>query len=272
MKTLYVTDLDGTLLNQSERISHFTQTTLNKLIEKGMYFTYATARSHHSAKLITGGLRLNMPLIVHNGVFILQPDTFEYIEKSTFTKEETMYLQQLCKEFSVQPLVYSLVKNKERVAWTAGNEHYGLKRYIDARKNDKRLCPFESDDTLFEGELYYITCIGEHEDLKPLYDTLKKDERFTCVLQQELYRREYWCEVMPKKATKAQAIQRLKEKYNFNKVVCFGDALNDIPMFEYADESYAVENAVQQLKEIATAVIESNENDGVAKKLLELRL
>jgi hydroxymethylpyrimidine pyrophosphatase-like HAD family hydrolase len=38
-------------------------------------------------------------------------------------------------------------------------------------------------------------------------------------------------------------------------------------MFEIADECYAVENADPRLKSIATAIIEGNNDDGVAKWL-----
>ncbi len=50
-------------------------------------------------------------------------------------------------------------------------------------------------------------------------------------------------------------------------IVAFGDGKNDIEMFEIADESYAVENAIDELKAIATGIIESNDSDGVAKWL-----
>lgn len=72
---------------------------------------------------------------------------------------------------------------------------------------------------------------------------------------------------MPVKATKAQAIKKLKKTRNCHKVVSFGDAVNDIPMFEISDECYAVENAVDELKAIVTGIIDSNEMDGVAKWL-----
>ena len=87
-------------------------------------------------------------------------------------------------------------------------------------------------------------------------------------MQQELYRPEYWCEIMPAKASKANAIRKLKEMRGCSRVISFGDAINDIPMFEISDECYAVENAVDELKAVATGVIESNEEDGVAKWLL----
>jgi len=56
MKTLYVSDLDGTLLNREPRLSAYTAETLNLLIEEGLPFTYATARSVHSARIVAAGL------------------------------------------------------------------------------------------------------------------------------------------------------------------------------------------------------------------------
>lgn len=64
---------------------------------------------------------------------------------------------------------------------------------------------------MYDGDMFYYTCIGEKEQLQPVYDIFSKDDRYTCTLQQELYRLEYWCEIMPKKATKANAIQKIKE-------------------------------------------------------------
>ena len=87
-------------------------------------------------------------------------------------------------------------------------------------------------------------------------------------LQQELYRPEYWCEIMPASASKANAIRKLKEMWGCSRVVSFGDAVNDLPMFDMSDECYAVSNAVEELKAAATGIIGSNEEDGVAVWLL----
>ena len=69
--TLYVSDLDGTLLGKNEKLSGFTIWALNSLIERGMKFTYATARSEHSAVRVTAGLTKKLPVIVYNGAFLL---------------------------------------------------------------------------------------------------------------------------------------------------------------------------------------------------------
>ena len=60
-----------------------------------------------------------------------------------------------------------------------------------------------------------------------------------------------------------------KEEYGFDKLVVFGDSANDITMFRIADEAYAVSNAVDELKALATGIIGSNEEDAVAKFLID---
>ena len=74
---------------------------------------------------------------------------------------------------------------------------------------------------------------------------------------------------MPEAATKSNAVIQLKELLGCDKLIVFGDGKNDLDMFEIADECYAVSNAVEALKERATAVIGSNDEDGVAKWLVQ---
>lgn len=267
MRTLYVTDLDGTLLNRNERINQYSLDIINDLVEKGMLFTYATARSLVSASVVAQGLATNIPIIAYNGAFILNPATKEILASSYFKQEETDKIKQVLKEQHISPLVYSYIDGVEKVSHVTGCENEGIRRYLDKRKGDPRFRPLTDSKGLYDGDMFYFTCIGEREDLLPVYEIFSKDDRYTCTLQQEIYRPEYWCEILPKKATKANAIQTLKELWHCDRVVSFGDAINDIPMFRISDECYAVSNAVDALKELATGIIESNDEDGVAKWL-----
>ncbi len=72
---------------------------------------------------------------------------------------------------------------------------------------------------------------------------------------------------MPKETSKANAIKQLQALMMCERLVVFGDGKNDIDMFQLADEGYAVQNAVDELKSIATGIIENNDSDGVAKWL-----
>lgn len=269
MRTLYVTDLDGTLLNSSDQISRYSIQTINGLVAKGMQFTYATARSLVSASVVAQGLSTTIPVIAYNGALIIHPATGEVISSLSFTEDEAGYVSGVLRKKGGNPLVYAYVDGVERVSYVKGRENEGIRRYLDVRKGDRRFRPLTDETCLYQGDIFYFTCIADREELLPLYEIFSEDERFRCTLQQELYRPEYFLEIMSKKASKAEAIKRLKEIWHCDRVVSFGDAVNDIPMFEISDECYAVANAVPELKACATGVIASNDEDGVAKWLLQ---
>ncbi len=268
-KTLYVTDLDGTLLNRQDRVSPFSIRTINGLVEKGMLFTYATARSLVSASKVTEGLSTNIPIIAYNGTFIIQPSSGAVLSRETFSEEERRFVREILDRHRISPLVYALIGGIEKVSRIPRYENDGIRRYLSQRPGDRRFRTVDSKNALYEGDAFYYTCIGEKDELQPVFDLFSKDARYRCTMQQELYRPEYWCEIMPAAASKANAIRKLKDMWDCSRIVSFGDAVNDIPMFEISDESYAVANAVDELKAIATGIIGSNEDDGVAEWLLQ---
>lgn len=269
MKTLYITDLDGTLLNTGDRISSYSIQTINRLVKQGMLFSYATARSLVSASVVTRGLSAHIPVITYNGCLIIHPDTREVIASLHFTKKECLHVQDQLQACGIFPIVYSYIDGAERLSWMPEHENEGIRRYLNNRRNDPRLRPVHSREELYVGDIFYFTCIGEKENLLPVYRSIHPDSRYTCTLQQELYRPEYWCEIMPKQATKANAILALKKLWGCDRIVSFGDAVNDLPMFHISDACYAVENAVKELKEAATGIIPCNDADGVARWLEE---
>ena len=269
MNELYVTDLDGTLLNRQDRVSPFSVRVINGLVDKGLLFTYATARSLVSASRVTEGLSTKIPVIAYNGAFIFQPSTGEILSREGFTDDERRKVRETLDRFRISPLVYSFIDGIEKVSWIPQHENDGIRRYLSTRQGDRRLRAVQDSDALYQGDIFYYTCIGEKDELQPVYELFSGDGHFRCTMQQELYRPEYWCEIMPAMASKANAILKLKEMWGCSRIISFGDAVNDIPMFEISDECYAVENAVDELKAAATGIIGSNDEDGVAKWLLD---
>lgn len=269
MKTLYVTDLDGTLLRQNDRVSAYSARTINGLTARGMLFTYATARSAVSAARVTEGLSTHIPVIAYNGCMIVRPAGGELLDFVSFSEEERRAITSVIQGAGLHPLVYAFLEGAERVSWMPRHENEGIRRYLRLRPGDPRLRAAADEAQLFAGEAFYYTCVGEREELLPVYETLLHDGRFHVTLQRELYRPEFFCEVMPQAATKANAVCKLKTLYGCDRVVSFGDAINDIPMFEASDECYAVANAVPELRARADGVIGGNEEDGVARWLAE---
>lgn len=271
MKRLYVTDLDGTLLDRSGRVTKASADILNSLIKEGIFLTYATARSNKSSEIVTKGLNINLPVVTYNGTFVYDCAAKRCLHKVSFTEKQVKALVDLSKSFCFTPLVYTFVNGQERVQWNKnGTLSEGFNYYLGRRRNDSRMTPVNSVEESFCGEVFYVTFIEGQQELQPLYDSIADSEDYNVVFQQELYRTEYWCEIMPRLANKAKAVEKLKKYLNCDELVVFGDSLNDLPMFKIADMSYAVENANPKLKEIATEIIGSNTQDSVAKKILEL--
>lgn len=266
MKTLYVSDLDGTLLRSHERTSEYTNQVINELVEKGMLFSYATARSFHTSQKATKGLNAKIPLIVYNGVFVKDNVSGDILIAHYFQEDIKNLIDELIHNH-IYPIVYAYIDNQEKFSFVQEKSSQGVLDFVSTRKGDLRMNPIIDERLLYQGNIFYVTCIDDEDKLKPFYHRYKN--KYHCVYQKDIYTQEQWLEFMPQEASKSNAVKQLKEYYNCEKVVVFGDGLNDKDMFEEADECYAVENAVDELKMIATEVIEGKNHDGVAKWLVK---
>lgn len=270
-KTLYVSDLDGTLLNRQDRLPDFTVSALNRLLGEGMLFTFATARSWHSAHLVTEGLMPGLPWIVHNGAFMSDGLTGRRSHEVFFSPQEAEHILSAAQELDLWPLVYAIIDGREQVLYRSDRlSHPGLRHYAVSRQGDPRLCPVDTAQALHAQNIYYFTFIDDKAPLSPLWDRVGSLPWLNSTFQRELYREEYWLELTPGQATKAHAALRLKAELGCDKLVAFGDAMNDLPLFRAADECYAVENAMPEVKAAATGIIGGCEASGVAKFLLSL--
>lgn len=267
MAALYLSDLDGTLLTDEQIVSPFTATTINELCRKGMLFSYATARSYITAAKVTKGISALLPAIVYNGAFIAENGTGRILASNFFESRESEKILSLLLSNKVYPIVYAFKKGRECFSYDPTLVTSGMAAFLDTRKGDIRSDPVPLS-ALGQGDVFYFTCIDEQEKLSPLYEKLRSD--FVCVYSKDIYTKAQWLEIMPKGATKAQAALKLKKMLNCERLIVFGDGVNDLPLFEIADESYAVSNADNALKAAATAVIGSNNEDGAAHQLLKI--
>lgn len=267
MKTLYLSDLDGTLLNSEQKISTESCKILNSLIENGLLFSYATARSAITSVKATSGLTAKIPIIVYNGVFTIDNGTGERILANMFSREEALWIYDVLLEHGIDPIVYSVIDGVEKFSYIDERCTVGMREFLATRKNDIRERVAANEDEMREGEIFYFTCIDDAEKLAPACEILEK--KFRCIFDKDIYSGNQWLEVLPKNATKANAALELKKHFGCDRLVVFGDGANDIQMFEAADECYAVANASSCLKAIADGIIGSNNEDSVARFIME---
>ena len=203
------------------------------------------------------GINLEHPVILMNGVMIYDlkekaPVTCHSIDRSSAIKVFETY-----KKHNIFPLVYRYKKTFLEI------EYYDeSKKFIYSPAFTYK----EKEDVI------YIVTLDRYENLLPLYNDIKAIGDISCVFYRDNYTDCYFLEIFAKDVSKASAMLEVKRMVGADKVVAFGDNLNDIEMFRASDESYAVANACDELKVIATSVIGTNDSDSVAKHILKLSM
>lgn len=113
MKKLYITDLDGTLLNQNASISPYSEQVIKKIIKQGIHFTIATGRSPIRIFSILQNIPLKLPCYFKNGAAIYDIENQECLQQFQ----------------SVKPVfkVYLTLSKNELTRWIYPNTKQSIK-------------------------------------------------------------------------------------------------------------------------------------------------
>ena len=268
---LFVTDLDGTLINSKREVPNRSLEILNKLIEKGVNFTVATARTPATAVEILQDLNLKLPVALMNGVLIYDTKELKYIDIKGIEKEAVDKVLDIFKAYNKNPLVYGV---KDNHLWVYHKEFENIYEYnFYKERADKKLKTFvkveDYNNSLKGSNIINFVAFDNYEKIKAIAERVKCIEGITVNYYKDVYEDCYFLEAYSSEASKANGIKYLSKYIEYSKVICFGDNLNDIPMFELANEAYATANAAEEIKKIATDVIGSCEDNGVAEFLEE---
>lgn len=271
MKNLYVSDLDGTLLNSAQEITTFSRNNLNKLIENDVNFTIATARTPATVIDIIDRLNIKLPLVLMNGVIIYDKNKQEYIDIKDIKIETTNSILDIlegeCKNF----LLYSIKNNHMYVYYKEFFNEAEIDFY-NGRKDRKLKTFVKTKDykkVIENSRVINIVIMDDKKSIEKIGGKLKGIENITVNYYKDIYNPKwYFMEIYSSKASKAKGIEFLSNYLESDNLITFGDNLNDIPMFLIANRCYATDNADEKLKDIATSVIGNNNDDAVIKFLL----
>ena len=249
VKTLYVSDLDKTLMRSDKTLSPYTVSTLNRLIRKGVLFTYATARSIQSAREITFGLEMTLPAVIRNGTTLADNATGKLLWKAVFSAEEKEILMTRLPELGPCGFVSTYFGDDMMKYCLAGEHSPGMWTYIEEHRNDPWFAAVGTLQEMFAGSPGYVTLVDRKENLESARARMKAYPGWEVVFQQDAYSPDYWLEICPDNSTKAKALLRLKAEIGADRLVVFGDSVN----------------AIDEVKAAATGVIGSNDEDSVAR-------
>lgn len=279
-KTLYVSDMDGTLLLPDRTIGAYTRETIQRLGKQGLLFTVATARSIATVGGMLEGCGISAPLILLNGAVVYDCVEKAYLDACYFRSDVARALLERCETLSRNVFVLTLPRlRRENGLGNAIDCYYRSldtkfeRDFYDERKpmsEYKRFLPVSSYRDVPSERVIYFSMTGPKAEMSALQAEIEAQYAVTSSLYVDRYDEStYFLEFAAPEASKKNAVLKLKTLLQAERLITFGDNTNDLGMFSVSDECCAVANAIPETKAAATTQIGSNTDEGVARYLSE---
>lgn len=262
--------MDGTLLGTDSRVSEFSASTISDLTRRGALITVATARTPATVVPLLASTVTAPPAIVMTGTacWLRREGRFE---KACFVpRDDVEGALELCRRCGVHPFVYVMAEdgrtldvyhaapslNKAEQSFYEERSRLELKRFHLGTPPPPRA--FTNNMLLY--------AMGPKDGILAAYDVFRRNTECAVSAYPDIFNSDvYNLEIFPPGISKASAIIDLKNSIGAERLVVFGDSLNDLPMMGIADVAVAVGNALPEVREAADVVIEPNYTDSVAR-------
>lgn len=268
-RTLYITDLDGTLLDNSGNVSEATATIISQLSHRGALISVATARTPATVVNLLRDTYTTADLVVMTGAGIWDRPGHRFRSLKLMDREQVVRMLDVFRRLNLHPFCYTLSGDSHLDVYRTAFPLYPSEAlFIDQRKGLK-LKTFHLDTPCPEDALSRVALffgMGPLDVIESVADELRRITDCYVSYYKDTYTDGLWLlEVFARGVSKAGGVRTLRERIGADRVVAFGDNLNDIPMLRDADVAVAVANALPEVKEIADVVIGPNDADSVAR-------
>lgn len=268
-KTLYVSDMDGTLLNSQSHISEKTSQIISNLSQQGAMITVATARTPATVEPLLSQTKNNLPAIVMTGAALWDRDKMKYINQQYLNIETVIEIKKLCDTYHISPFIYTLKDSGFLDVYYSGIVDDNVTRFVTERKM-LALKTFHINSGIVPNNILQNTLLffamGEKARIFRLAEEINQNIDCSVSCYVDIFGKDTGIlEIFAPGVSKAAAVKSLAKDINADRIIVFGDNLNDIPMMRIADVSVAVGNALDEVKKVADIIIDCNDCDAVAQ-------
>ncbi|MBS5115104.1 MAG: HAD family phosphatase [Erysipelotrichaceae bacterium] len=266
-----VMDVDGTLMNSQKQLTDETKKALIKAQERGMIVILASGRP--TSGLLKLGEELEMSkhhglFVSYNGSKVVDCQTMETLFNQPLSVEEGKAVLEHMKKFKVKPMIdkgeYMYVNNVYD-NYVQFNGDFNVVEY-ESRGGNYLLCEKKDLAEFLDYEVNKILTAGDPEYLQAHHEEMAAPFKDTLSC---MFTGPFYFEYTAQGIDKAKALDTVLRPmgYTPENLIAFGDGHNDASMLKYSGTAVAMENAVQDLKDIADYVTLSNDEDGIAHAL-----
>ncbi|WP_412176625.1 HAD family hydrolase [Bacillus sp. T3] len=249
-------DLDGTLLNTNLEITSASLETIVGLKEKGIEVIINTGRAFSDVIKVPGIKELNCPIVCVNGA-ILFSKTGELLFEATLDRSIYMPIFSSLKSLGVGILIYT---DQGGFPSTLPPTHHKTPEELDNLFDS-----FDYEALLEKQDLkiYKLIALVYPHQLEKVDRVKKELAQFEKISMASSFPNNV--EITSIEAHKGLALHRFAQlnELQFDEIYAFGDGGNDLSQFEVATHSIAMANAPQEIKDQASFVTKSNDEDGI---------
>ncbi len=265
MFKIIASDLDGTLLNSEKTVSEYTVKTLQRAFDKGVNFVICTGRMYGSMEFLIPKIPFCRYAITSMGAEIYDIFENKRIYECPLEEEHVMMLAEYGLKNNVHMNIYI-----DNVLYTNSLDKYSQKYYEDTTTMALLI---EGDvlEFLKGKKLSKLIFIGEPEDMpehnKAIQEMLGGKINICASFR-------HYVECSNIQAQKDITLNKFIEELGFTRdeLIVFGDSGNDESMLKNTGFSVCVGNGWTEAKRVSKLIVESNDNDGVAKTVERLVL
>lgn len=258
MIKLIATDMDGTLLNEHGKLNKEFFTVLKKLRDKKILFVAASGRQYYNLLHNFNSDKDNIVYIAENGSFVMNNDVEIY--SNFMTKENLELLVDMARKIEGANIVLCGKKS----AYIESTE----KAFVKEVDKYYTRCEVVENLLTVKDDILKIAICDFNNVSKNSYTHFhpKLKDKFQIAISGSI-----WLDLMNIGVNKGQAIKALQSNFNISKdeTMVFGDYFNDLEMMDCAKFSYAMENAVEEVKAAANFLAKSNKDNGVLHAIKE---
>lgn len=261
MIKLVLTDMDGTFLNNSGDFNRELYKDVKKIMEeKGVIFAPVTGKQCERVEELFGDdakdfwiLGDSATRIKHNGKFVYE---------SLLSNKLGLEMIRLLEKISLEHTIIACTRNGAVIKDNIPQEEAAIVRrsYAQVRQ--------VSDFNEVTEDFVKITV---HD---PAHRCFETREKLSCFFESAyiVASEAAWIDIANVNVHKGTTVAHLQQLLNVTpeETMAFGDGYNDIELMERAVYSFAVRNAVQELKDAANFITRSNEEDAVMKTIMQI--
>ena len=254
---LVLADVDGTLVTSEKVLTPRAAEAVQALAAAGIGFAITSGRPPRGMAMLTAPLALKTPIAGFNGGVFVHPD-LSVIESHTLDPAIAKKTIGLLLDKGLDAWVYTadewLIRKRDaphvaRETWTV--------------KFDAKVVPSFTDEHL----AHAVKIVGISDDLALVADAEKQAQKELGDGASAARSQPYYLDVTHPQANKGAVVGTLSHllKIPPEQIVTMGDMPNDVLMFRKSGFSIAMGNSSDEVKKQATAVTDSNEEEGFAK-------